>query len=124
MVANTTPFSKPSDSDWIPVPRATTTIYADRNETTTVFPTTSVYYDVRIPRLYPFFFELYTEKARYIAVTARLEYCDANRSLHWTQLGVGKIFSETDLTVRHSTASPHPGEPDNPTCQDEAQGGP
>ena len=84
-----------------------------------VFPTSHVYYDVEIP---PFVidwrFEAYTKKHFYIAVAARLKYCDANRSLHWTQLGVAKIFSETDLTVRHSTASLHPGEPDHRDCQD------
>jgi len=121
---NTAVFAPPSDSDWTSVPRATTTaIYTDRNETTTVFPTSSVYYDIATPRIIPTF-ALYTRKLRYIAVTVRLEYCDANRSLHWTQLGVGKIFSETDLTVRHSTASLHPGEPDHPNCQEEAQGEP
>ena len=125
VLPNTAVFSVPSDSDWIPVPRATTTeIYTDRNETTTVFPTSSVYYDITIHRIVPKFFELYTQRAFYIAVTARLQYCDANRSLHWTQLGVGKIFSETGLTVRHSTASLHPGEPDHPNCHEEAHGEP
>ena len=125
VLPNTAVFSVPSDSDWIPVPRATTTaIYTDRNETTTVFPTSSVYYDIPIQRIAPRFFELYTQRAFYIAVTARLQYCDANRSLHWTQLGVGKIFSETGLTVRHSTASLHPGEADHPNCHEEAHGEP
>lgn len=112
-------FSEPST--WIPVARATTTsVHTDRNETTTVFPTSPVYYDIEI---LPYYLSLgiYTQERSYIAVAARLEYCDANRSLHWTQLGVAKIFSETDLTVQHSTASLHPGEADHPNCQDEAR---
>ena len=118
MLPNTATFSTPSDSDWIPVPRATATATdTDLDETTTVFPTSSVYYDIATPRIIPAF-PLYTRRLRFIAVTARLEYCDANRSLHWTQLGVGKVFSEADLTVRHSTASLHPGEPDHPNCQE------
>ena len=125
VLPNTAVFSVPSDSDWVPVPRATTTaIYTDRNETTTVFPTSSFYYDITIQRIVPRYFQLYTRSAFYIAVTARLLYCDANRSLHWTQLGVGKIFSETGLTVRNSTASLHPGEPDHPNCHEEAHGEP
>ena len=53
-------------------------------------------------------------------LTVRLKYCDGNSSLHWTQLGVAKIFSETELAVQHSTASLHPGKPDHPECQGEA----
>lgn len=121
VVGNTAPFSEPSDSDWIPVPRANATaIYADRNETTTVFPSTSVHYDIRIRPVPAVFVRLYTAKSRYIAVTVRLKYCDANRSLHWTRLAVGKTYSEPDLAVRHSAASLHPGEPDHPYCQDAA----
>ena len=122
VLPNTARFSEPSNSDWISVPRATTTaVYTDRNETTTVFPTGAVYYDIEIPPIVlPWRFQAYIESRFYLAVTARLEYCDANHSLHWTQLGVAKIHSETELTTQHSTASLHPGEPDHPKCQDEA----
>ena len=116
---NTYVFSEPSK--WIPTPLASTrSIYTDSRETTAVFPNSTVYYDVSIPPIHPLRYEPYTKKHFYLAVAARLEYCDANRSLHWTQLGVAKVSSETELIVQHNTASLHPGEPDHPDCRDDA----
>ena len=120
MYPNTYVFSEPST--WTLVSRVTTrSVHTDPDETTTVFPNSSVYYDVKIPfRDIGWRFEPYTKKHFYIGVTVRLKYCDGNSSLHWTQLGVAKIFSETELAVQHSTASLHPGKPDHPECQGEA----
>ena len=110
--SNTRSFSEPST--WVPTRRAATS----------VFPNSTVYYNIDIPPIFSERFELYTRRAFNLAVAVRLEYCDANSSLHWTQLGVAKVFSEAELDVRHSTASHHPGEPDHPNCQDEAAGEP
>ena len=81
---NTYVFSEPST--WTPVSRATTrSVHTDPNETTTVFPNSPVYCDIEISsRVIDWRFEAYTKKHFYIAVAARLEYCDGNRSLHWT----------------------------------------
>lgn len=89
--------------------------------TMSVFPGQTVQYSIAIkPKM---FFEVrwpvYYSGGAHIAVSVRLQYCDANRSLHWTQLGVAKRFSETELTVQHSSASLHPGAPDHRDCQDE-----
>ena len=63
----------------------TRSVHTDPNETTTVFPNSPVYYDIEISsRVIDWRFEAYTKKHFYIAVAARLEYCDGNRSLHWT----------------------------------------
>ena len=119
MHPNTYVFSEPSK--WIPTPRAfTRAIYTNTRETTSVFPNSTVYYDISIPRIVPSRYELYTKDSFYLAVVVRLEYCDASRSLHWTQLGVAKVSSETDLIIQHSTASLSPGEPDHSDCQDDA----
>ncbi len=90
------------------------------HSTASVFPNSTLHYNIEIP---PYFegLGLYTQTGFYITVAARLEYCDANRSLHWTQLGVGKSFFETEPTVRHNAASLHPGEANHPKCQEEEE---
>lgn len=116
---NTYVFKEPAT--WIDAPFASTrSIYTDFRELTSVFPDSTTYYDIRIDvrTFVPSHYDFYRQKGFYFAVAVRLEYCDANRSLHWTQLGVAKIHSETELTVQHNKASLHPGEPDHPHCQE------
>ena len=88
----------------------------------TVFPNQATTYSITIrpERFSSADFKAYTEKAFHFVVTARLEYCDANRRLHWTQFSATKRFSQEKLPISHSTASRPSGEPDQPVCQDEA----
>ena len=87
-----------------------------------VFPNQPITYSIKIrpERFSSADFKAYTEKAFHFVVTARLEYCDANRRLHWTQFSATKRFSQGELPISHSTASRPSGEPDQPGCQDEA----
>ena len=71
---NTYVFSEPST--WTLVSRVTTrSVHTDPDETTTVFPNSSVYYDVKIPfRDIGWRFEPYTKKHFYIGVTVVFGY--------------------------------------------------
>ena len=109
---NTASFAAPSP--WMPT----------SHPTRSVFPNDTGYYTIDIPSYIAsdYMLSLYAQNRFNMAVAARLEYCDANRSLHWTQLGVAKVFSETELIVKHSTASLHPGSSNDADCQEEAPG--